>query len=65
MGEAPPPEVVSLFNDLLRVPRSGGSKGDVEDVCLGFCYDPIAGLGIVYANYRCRYDEKTLSVVCF
>ena len=26
----------------------------IEDVCLGFCYDPVAGLGFWYFNQRCH-----------
>ncbi len=25
-----------------------------QDVCLGFCYDPVAELGFIYSNQRCH-----------
>ena len=30
-----------------------------KDVCFGFCYDPLAGLGIVYLNDRCADRNGT------
>jgi len=56
-GTAPPPEIVALFHDLEAAPltweaKSDG-KDDIKDVCLGFCYDPLSGLGFLYANHRC------------
>jgi hypothetical protein len=62
-GESPPHEIVRLFNELETLPRSRESQSEVRDVCLGFCYDPLSGLGAVYANHRCRYDEHG-KVVC-
>jgi hypothetical protein len=62
-GETPPQEIVGLFNDLEKLPRSRESQSEVRDVCLGFCYDPLSGLGAVYANHRCHYDEYG-EVVC-
>lgn len=54
----PPQEVVDLFDELENAPRTGGSSQDRKDVCLGFCYDPLSGLGWLYANQRCRWAEK-------
>jgi hypothetical protein len=62
-GETPPQEIVGLFNDLERLPRSRESQSELRDVCFGFCYDPLSGLGALYANHRCRYDEHG-DVVC-
>lgn len=55
-GTAPPAEVVKLFNDLEAAPRSALTQYVLKDVCLGFCYDPLAGLGRLYANERCHYE---------
>ena len=52
----PPQEVIDLFHDLDKVPRGRETSEDRKDVCLGFCYDPLSGLGSLYANHRCRYE---------
>ncbi len=56
-GTAPSPEIVVLFHDLQATPLTweakSDAKDDVKDVCLGFCYDPLSGLGFLYANHRC------------
>ena len=54
---APPQELVDLFNDLEKLPRTQETSEDTKDVCLGFCYDAISALGWLYANHRCRYEE--------
>jgi hypothetical protein len=59
---APPQEVVDLFHDLEKVSRTQETWEDRKDVCLGFCYDPLSGLGALYANHRCRWEETR--VVC-
>ena len=55
-GTTPPQEIVDLFNELQKVPHAQETQSDRKDVCLGFCYDPLSGLGLLYANHRCRYD---------
>ena len=58
-GTAPPNEVVELFDAMeVAVPTDRGPRRLMKDVCLGFCYDPLAGLGLLYSNQRCRADEK-------
>jgi hypothetical protein len=52
-GTAPPRDIVALFHDIAAAPRSYQTQRDRKDVCLGFCYDPLAGLGYLYANHRC------------
>jgi hypothetical protein len=52
-GSTPPRGIVDLFWDLEKVPRSSVSESDLKDVCLGFCYDPLSGLGYLYAADRC------------
>ena len=50
----PPREVVDLFDESEKLPVAQTySGGTIKDVCLGFCYDPMAALGFVYANSRC------------
>jgi hypothetical protein len=52
-GTTPPREIVAPFDDLEGVTRSLETQSDLKDVCLGFCYDPISGLGSLYSNHRC------------
>jgi hypothetical protein len=54
---APRAEIVALFNDLEASPRSSSPPSTLKDICLGFCYDPLSGLGYLYANHRCRYEN--------
>jgi len=63
-GAAPPQEIVDLFNELQKIPHAQENQSDMKDVCLGFCYDPISGLGSLYANNRCNYDSLTHGYVC-
>jgi hypothetical protein len=58
----PPREIVDLFHDLESLPQSSETRWEIKDVCLGFCYDPVAGLGFHYANDRCFDDGR--GVVC-
>jgi hypothetical protein len=51
---APPRELVELFNEIEGIPVTRTSvRYQVKDVCLGFCYDPKAGLGYRAENERC------------
>lgn len=51
---SPPAELVDFFHKLERAPPIGaGSHYELRDVCLGFCYDPKAGLGYSAENQRC------------
>ena len=61
-GATPPQEIVGLFDDLEKISRSRETSSDRKDVCFGFCYDPLSGLGFLYANHRCR--NETDGVVC-
>ena len=63
-GATPPPEIVAFFHDLENLPRLPESTSDRKDICLGFCYDPLSGLGYLYANHRCRYDDTQRDFVC-
>ena len=55
-GLTPPQEIVDLFDELEKLPRSSQSQSGRKDVCLGFCYDPLSELGSLYANHRCFND---------
>ena len=61
-GSIPPQEIVDLFRDLEKIPRSQETQSEMRDVCLGFCYDPLSGLGSLYANHRCFNNGH--GVVC-
>lgn len=51
---APPPGIVALFNQIgPMAEKESWTSHPMADVCLGFCYDPLAGLGIRYMNQRC------------
>jgi hypothetical protein len=63
-GTTPPVEIVDLFHDLDKLPRLRETESDRKDVCLGFCYDPLSGLGSLYANHRCHYDSTGGCYVC-
>jgi hypothetical protein len=54
----PPQELVAVFYEIegLR-PTEDWGRESINDVCLGFCYDPLAGLGFLYAADRCRMDN--------
>jgi len=49
----PPPDIVNLFNQLEKLPRSSPGQEEMRDVCLGFCYDPLSAMGYLFANNRC------------
>jgi hypothetical protein len=59
-GTTPPGEVIGLFRELeAAMPPSGQWRKEVmRDACLGFCYDPLAGLGLAFSNQRCHTDEN-------
>jgi hypothetical protein len=46
---APPREVTELFQEIKNLPGQPRPFA-IRDVCLGFCYDPIAALGFWYSN---------------
>jgi len=57
-GTTLPQEIVPLFHALEAAPRSPVTQTARKDVCLGFCYDPLSGLGRLYSNHRCFNDGK-------
>jgi len=55
-GTSPPAELIRFFHKLEDShSSSSGPQYLVRDVCLGFCYDPKAGLGYRAENQRCGY----------
>jgi len=59
----PPDELHTFLAEIEREPSfSPSSRYEIRDVCLGFCYDPKAGLGDRAENERCsqRPDGKEL-----
>ena len=63
-GNTPPQDVINLFNDLSQISHAEETQSEMADVCFGFCYDPLSGLGLLYANHRCRYDAIRKDYVC-
>jgi hypothetical protein len=51
-GTAPPQEATALFHEIEQLPASSERQFDVSDVCLGFCYDPLAALGFSVLRQR-------------
>jgi len=49
----PPREITDLFYEIQGLPRSEKQSWAMRDVCLGFCYGPIAALGFQYSNQPC------------
>ena len=51
----PPKQLVDFVQDIENAPLHGQVwHSTIRDVCLQFCYDPIAGLGYRAENQRCR-----------
>lgn len=57
-GTAPPQEVTALFHEIENLPASEGAPFDVRDVCMGFCYDPVAALGFSVLRQRTRLINR-------
>jgi len=58
-GTPPPANLLSVFHALQSVVSELKEARDEKDICFGFCYDPLAGLGIVYLNERCTAANGT------
>jgi hypothetical protein len=58
-GTEPPREVVDLFHDLESIAPAEKELRTINDVCIGFCYDPLAGLGLDNLNDRCLERNGT------
>jgi len=57
-GTAPPANLIRLFRELDALKPDSTTRGKTRDICLGFCYDPAAGLGFTAANQRCAYLQS-------
>ena len=53
-GTSPPREITALFHEIEQLPASSERQFEVRDVCLGFCYDPVAALGFTVLSQRTR-----------
>lgn len=53
-GTTPPKEVTELFDQIENLPFRDAGALAVRDVCLGFCYDPVAALGFADLRQRTR-----------
>jgi hypothetical protein len=58
-GTAPPKEVTELFREIENLPLREGRALAVRDVCLGFCYDPLAALGFGVLPQRTRLLSRS------
>jgi hypothetical protein len=56
-GALPPSKLFTVFRDLEAVAPTTKASDERKDICFGFCYDPLAGLGIVYVNDRCAFGN--------
>jgi hypothetical protein len=56
---APPRVVVDMFSEIEKVPVVATLTVSGRDVCLGFCYGPMAALGFEYVNSFVRYSFLT------
>ncbi len=55
----PPADLVAFFHTMQESLSTGQSSHyELRDVCLGFCYDPKAGLGYRAENQRCAYGAN-------
>jgi hypothetical protein len=57
----PPKEVTDLFHEIEKLPASYVGPVTLRDVCLGFCYDPVAGLGFSTLQQRTRLLRRSSS----
>ena len=59
-----PSELAAFFHQIEGIPTTTGVSYEVKDVCLGFCYDPKAGLGYRAENQRCS-EKSGGRLVCY
>jgi hypothetical protein len=52
-------KIVDLFHDLESIAPPEKELRTVNDVCMGFCYDPLAGLGFDNLNDLCAERNGT------
>jgi hypothetical protein len=56
-GTKPPREVTDMLEQFETLPGTQQSI-TIQDVCMGFCYDPVAGLGFWYSNQRASFNRR-------
>jgi hypothetical protein len=57
----PPQEVTDLFHEIEKLPARESMPVAMRDVCLGFCYDPVAALGFTVLQQRARLLSRSAS----
>jgi len=50
----PPPEVTSLLREIEEMPTAEEQSFVAQDICLGYCYDPLAEMGHLALEDRAR-----------
>ena len=60
-GTKPPQEVTDLFHEIEKLPAREERSIAARDVCLGFCYDPVAALGFSILEQRMRLLSRDAS----
>ncbi len=60
-GMTPPAGIVAFFREVQDLPTTEQAGDEIKDVCLGFCYDPVAGLGKIYVNERCSTGANNVT----
>jgi len=58
-GTTPPRQMMDVFHELEKLPVSLERLSAVRDVCLGFCYDPVAALGFSILQQRTRLLNRS------
>jgi hypothetical protein len=58
---APPQEVADLFHEIEKLPAREPWPVAMRDICLGFCYDPVAALGFTVLQQRARLLSRSAS----
>ena len=57
----PPEEIMALFREIENLPVSEEQVHGIQDVCLGYCYDPVAALGFSILPQRTRLLRRSAS----
>jgi len=61
-GTSPPKEVTDWFHQIESLPLRDEHQFALRDVCLGFCYDPVAALGFAVLPQRIRLLRSNAAV---
>jgi hypothetical protein len=57
----PPEEIRVLFRAIEKLPVSEEQVHGIQDVCMGYCYDPVAALGFSILQQRTRLLRRSAS----